>query len=94
MRKRIPAIFKIAVTLGLVTTLSMNAMAASAPRIAKEEVQSMLGNPAVTIVDVRTGRDWKASEYKIPGAIRVDPREIESWASKYSKAQTFILYCA
>ena len=78
--------------MGLLIILSINAVAGSAPRITKEEVKTMLGNPEVTIVDVRTGKDWKASEYKIPGAIRVDPREIESWASKYSETQTFVLY--
>lgn len=94
MRKRRPTILKIALTLALVAAISINAMAGSAPRISKEELRSMLGNKEVIIVDVRTGKDWKASEYKIKGAVRVDPREVESWASKYSENQTFVFYCA
>ena len=94
MRKRRPTILKIALTLALVAAISINAMAGSAPRISKEELRSMLGNKEVIIVDVRTGKDWKASEYKIKGAVRVDYREVESWASKYSENQTFVFYCA
>ena len=94
MRERRPAIFKIALTLALLMVLSINAVAGNAPRISKEELKSMLGNKEVIIVDVRTGKDWKASEYKIKGAVRVDPREVESWASSYSENQTFVFYCA
>ena len=74
--------------------LAVNAVAGNAPRISKEELKSMLGNKEVIIVDVRTGRDWKASEYKIKGAVRVDPKEVESWASTTSENQTFVFYCA
>lgn len=94
MRERKPAIFKIALTLALVAVMSINVMANSAPRISKEELKSMLGNKDVIIVDVRTGKDWKASEYKIKGAVRVHPREVESWESQYSESQTFVFYCA
>ena len=89
-----PAISRIVFALVLVAVLSVNAVAGNAPRISKEEVKSMLGNKDLIIVDVRTGKDWKASEYKIKGAVRVDPREVESWASKYSENQTFVFYCA
>ncbi len=94
MKKRIPAISRIVLALALAAVLSINAVAGNAPRISKEELKSMLGNKEVIIVDVRTGKDWKASEYKIKGAVRVDPREVESWASKYSENQTFVFYCA
>ena len=94
MKKSIPAISRIVLALALVAVLSINAVAGNAPRISKEELKSMLGNKEVIIVDVRTGKDWKASEYKIKGAVRVDPREVESWASKYSENQTFVFYCA
>ena len=94
MKKSIPAISGIVFALALVAMLSINGVAGNAPRISKEELKSMLGNKQVIIVDVRTGKDWKASEYKIKGAVRVDPREVESWASKYSENQTFVFYCA
>ena len=94
MKKSIPAISRIVLALALVAVLSINAVAGNAPRISKEELKSMLGNKEVIIVDVRIGKDWKASEYKIKGAVRVDPREVESWASSYSENQTFVFYCA
>jgi rhodanese-related sulfurtransferase len=94
MRERRAAIFKIALTLALMAVLSINAVADNAPRISKEELKSMLGNEAVIVVDVRTGKDWQASEYKIKGAVRVQPREVESWTSQYSENQTFVFYCA
>ena len=94
MKKRIPALIRIVLAFIFVVVLTIDAVAGSAPRISKEELKSMLGNEEVIIVDVRTGKDWKASEFKIKGAVRVDYREVESWASKYSENQTFVFYCA
>lgn len=59
-----------------------------------DELQAKLGNPDVVIVDVRTGKDWKASESKIKGAVRVEAGAIETLATKYSKDKTLVLYCA
>lgn len=71
---------------------SGSVMADEAPRISKEEVIKMLDDPDVLIVDVRIGRDWKASEFKIKGAIRRDPF---TWgAPDYPKDKTIIFYCA
>jgi rhodanese-related sulfurtransferase len=86
--------FKTSVVLALVASLGINAVAASVPRITKEQLRSMLDNPELIIVDVRSGRDWKASEYKIKGAVRVNPREVESWAGQQSESETFVFYCA
>jgi hypothetical protein len=63
-----------------------------APRIAKEELKSMLGNPEVIVVDVRISDDWKKSEWKIKGAVREDPEKFKSWAINYSKDKTFVFY--
>jgi hypothetical protein len=65
------------------------------PRMTKEELQTMLGNPEVIILDVRVEREWKESKSKIQGAIREDPwKGVESWAEKYPKDKTFVLYCS
>lgn len=64
-----------------------------APRIAKEELKAKLGDPAVTVIDVRYTANWKKSSQKIAGAVREDPNEISSWAGKYRKDQVLILYC-
>jgi len=65
-----------------------------APRIGKEAVKAMLGKKDTSIIDVRTISDWKESKLKIKGAVREDPLEVESWASRYPKDRTLILYCA
>jgi hypothetical protein len=60
----------------------------------KEDLQKILAKEGTYILDVRTGRDWSASEFKIEGAHRVDPKEFDSWASKFPKSGTLVLYCA
>jgi rhodanese-related sulfurtransferase len=54
----------------------------------------MMNNPDLVIIDVRTGRDWASSESKIKGAVREEPNKAESWADKYEKSKTLVLYCA
>ena len=65
------------------------------PRITKEEVKSMIGNPDLIILDVRAAQDWKDSEWKIQSAVREDRRgEASTWMDKYPKDKTLVLYCA
>lgn len=59
-----------------------------------EELGAKLGSPEVVIVDVRLGKDWKASESKIKGAIRVEADAIETLATTYAKDKTLVFYCA
>lgn len=64
------------------------------PRITKEELKSMLGNPNLIILDVRGNLDWNESPWKIKGAIREDYKEDDySWVKKYPKERTIVLYC-
>ena len=72
------------------------AVALDVPRISKEELKSMLGNPEVVVIDVRTFFDRKMSVKQIKGAVREDPdpTKVKSWAKKYSKEKTIVLYCA
>jgi rhodanese-related sulfurtransferase len=60
----------------------------------KDELKALLGNPELIILDVRLGGDWKDSDLKIKGAVREDPNDTESWANKYSKDKTLVLYCS
>jgi hypothetical protein len=87
-------VFKLFVALTLMAACSLNAVSTSAPRIAKEELKSMLGDPKLVIVDVRRSKDWNSSEYKIKGAVRgdPDPKKVESWVSSYGKDKTFVVY--
>jgi len=75
--------------------LAKMAWPAEVPRISKEELKSLLGRPDLMIIDVRLAHDWDQSKIKIQGAVREDPdRDVKTWAGKYSKDKTIVLYCA
>ena len=92
MKKCMLTMLNISLSLTLVAVLTINAGAATAPRITKEELKPMLGTSDVIVLDVRTGMDWKASEYKIKGAVRVNHTEVESLASRYGKDKVLVIY--
>jgi hypothetical protein len=78
-------------------TAALAANCGAAPGVARmgtEELKGLLGNPAVVVVDVRTGGDWDGSKTKIQGAVRENPDAPGSWAGKYGKDKTLVLYCA
>ena len=65
------------------------------PRMTKEELKSLLGNPDVVILDVRIASEWKRGDLKIMGAVREDPeKDYRTWASKYPKDKTLVFYCS
>ena len=75
------------------TALSL-ALSAEVPRMSKEELKTLLDKGDVILLDLRGGKDWTSSEYKIQKAVREDPDQVESWATKYPKDQTLVVYCA
>lgn len=96
MRSRISLLTGIVLTLAaLVWLVPGPAIAADedAPRITREELKAKLGDPAVTVIDVRYAANWKKSGQKIAGAVREDPNEISSWVGKYRKDQVLVFYC-
>jgi hypothetical protein len=95
MRKNLKKItfFIILPFLMLLTGISMSA-AVDVPTITKEELKAQLGSSDVMILDVRKGKDWKSSEFKIKGAVRANPSEFDEWAATYPKDKTLVLYCA
>jgi rhodanese-related sulfurtransferase len=64
------------------------------PKISKEKLKTMLGNPDVVVIDVRTLWDRNMSLKQIKGAIREDPADVKSWAKKVPQKKTIVLYCA
>ncbi len=62
------------------------------PIMTKEELKAQMDSSDVMILDVRKGKDWKSSEFKIKGASRADPKELDNWAETYPKDKTFVLY--
>ena len=65
------------------------------PKMTKEELKPLLGNPDVVILDVRIPGEWNRSTLKIQGAVREDPeKNYKTWASKYPKDKTLVFYCS
>ncbi len=79
--------------LAVVGFFAVTAMAeGDAPRITKEQLQELLGNPDVIVLDVRFSSNWQESELTIKGATREMPAAFHSWANKYPKEKTLVLY--
>jgi hypothetical protein len=74
--------------------LAPSAVAADVPLITKDELKAALGDADLVILDVRKGQDWKASEFKIQGALRAAPDEFDDWGSTNDKKKKIVLYCA
>ncbi len=90
---------KITLCVFLICLLSLMALTtitsgADVPRMTKEELKSIIGNPDVIVVDVRTNAAWERSGLKIAGAVREDPDQIGSWMDKYPKEKTLVFYCS
>ena len=66
--------------------------AEDAPKMTKEELKGILGNPDVVVIDVRHTESWQDSEFMIKGAVRGNPEYFESWADEYPKEKTLVLY--
>ena len=64
------------------------------PLITKEELKPIMDNADVAIIDVRNGRDWTSSEFKIKGAVYGDPQKVAEWNKYYPKDTKLVLYCA
>lgn len=65
------------------------------PRMTKEELKPLLGNPDVIIIDVRVEDEWKEAKWKIQGAVREDAeKDLNTWANKYPKDKTLVFYCS
>ncbi len=74
--------------------IPLQSSAADIKTIDKEGLKAMLNSPDLVVVDVRTGSDWSSSEFKIRGAVRVEPSEVASWADAHGKDKIYVLYCA
>ena len=93
-RLKISIVFSLLAVVALIFGSAAAANADNVKRMTKEELQSIMDSDNVSIIDVRTGRDWSASEFKIKGAERVDIKEILADPQNYPKERTYVLYCA
>jgi rhodanese-related sulfurtransferase len=85
------ALWILLVSAGCLKNLSLED---AAPRISKEEVRAMLGQPDVVILDVRVEEEWRKSDWKISGAVHQNPEKIKEWSNQYPKEKTFVFYCS
>lgn len=69
-------------------------LAVNVDTMTTDELKSMLDSENIVVLDVRAGRDWSSSEFKIKGAIREQPGDVDAWVGKYEKDTTIVLYCA
>ncbi len=76
----------------VMATVAPTALGEEIPKMSKEEARASLERSEITVIDVRQPHHWEASDSKIPGAIREDPKDLSSWANKYPKDKVLLLY--
>jgi hypothetical protein len=94
MRRPIGLMAALIIGEAVAVLLAVTVAVAGVPLITAEELKAKLGEHNLTILDVRRAAHWNASDRKIVGAVREDPEAVESWAGKYAKEKTLVLYCA
>lgn len=72
--------------------LPAGALGEEAPRMTRETLKAAMASNDLVILDVRAEDDWNASEFKITGAVRVDPDNVDAWAKNLSKEKIAVLY--
>lgn len=84
----------LAMTVALAGLCVGAALAADVERVSQEYLAERLDSEAVLVVDARSGSDWKGSELKIAGAVRIDPSNVEAEAGQLPIGKELIVYCA
>lgn len=85
----------LAVSLLVVSAFALTAGAKTEVKImTQDQLKDRLEDANVVVLDVRTGSDWRASESKIKGAVRVEKADVAGLADKYEKDKTLVFYCA
>ncbi|MCI5224094.1 MAG: hypothetical protein D3924_15840 [Candidatus Electrothrix sp. AR4] len=73
---------------------SLTAVADEVPRMSKKDLKAQLDSDEIVIMDARSGKDWKSSEFKIKGAIRTHLDNIDEWIDTIPKDKKLVVYCA
>lgn len=94
MKHRIAAVLLTAFTLLALLAATVAVAAAEAPRMDKDDLKALLGDPEVVIIDVRAHTAWLLSRQKITGAARENYRDFDGWTDKYPRDKTIVLYCS
>ena len=64
------------------------------PRMSVNELKNQLGNPDLTIIDVRRQKNWWSSTEKILTAAREDPAKVSQWYTTYPRDRVLVFYCS
>lgn len=89
----IPHVLLLALTLVLMS-IGVSSAGTDVPLMTTDELKAMIDDPDVLILDVRRGKDWTSSEFKIKGATYAKPEAYDTWANTYPKTKKIVLYCA
>jgi hypothetical protein len=93
MRHRYNKALQVLLLLSFLAGLTAIASASDVPKITAGDLSTMLGKPDLIIIDVRIERDWKTSPLKVRGAVWEDFLAVDTWAQRYPKDKTIVLYC-
>ncbi len=87
-------IFWVLIMILMIASAALAAKRGNVELVTKEQLLKMMNekDPELIILDVRRGTDWRASEFMIKGAIRLDLGKIST--IKYPKDKKLVLYCA
>jgi rhodanese-related sulfurtransferase len=80
--------------LGILIVIIACTTVRNVPRVSKDYLKAKLGSPDLVLVDVRSKNDWENSSDKITGAVRMDPKAVDTWLETLPKDREIILYCA
>ena len=58
------------------------------------ELKPLLTTGRVTVLDVRRQNDFDADPVMLPGALRCNPDNIDTWSQQLRPDQDIVLYCA
>ena len=92
--RRLTWILIVLAGVAILSLLPYKVAVAGTSKITAEELNGKLGDPDITIIDVRRAGHWKGSDQKITGAVREEPKDVEGWAGNYAHDKTLVLYCA
>lgn len=92
--KRFFSLFLASAVFLLPVGLAISASPDDVPRMAKEQLKPLLGNPEIVVLDVRAAPEYNDSKEKIKGAVRAAPRNVKVITGRYAKNKTLVLYCS
>jgi hypothetical protein len=60
----------------------------------REELQAQLSSGEIVVLDARSGKDWKSSQFKIKGALRTPTKTVDEWVNSIPTDKKLVIYCA